>query len=186
MWPHRVYGTSAATATGGNSFRYGSVKLRPRCTSHSPFLHACYSHARPEPQAMTTVLQVLLSVVGVLAFARAQAPGDGSVHCLKEYIDGDPNPFFTMQPVYGDNERPLMDSRHYMSLLIGDEAVWQQVDADSNNTQGVATNVIITTCNCALVLNNSGGDCSYYRSVELKMTYYYMCMVQRLWGINSL
>lgn len=34
-----------------------------------------------------------------------------------------------------------MDSRDYMSLLLGDDAVWSHVDADTNNPQGVATNV---------------------------------------------
>ena len=87
------------------------------------------------------VLQILLSLAGVLAVAQAQAPGDGSMQCLQEYIDGHPNPFYSMRPVYGENVRPLMDSRHYMSLLLGDDAAWQQVDADSNNMQGLATNV---------------------------------------------
>lgn len=90
-----------------------------------------------------TVLQILLGLVGILACTWAQAPGDGYVYCLSEYLDGQPNPLFAMMPVYEENVRPLMDSRHYMSLLIGEDAVWKQVDADSNNMQGIATNVRI-------------------------------------------
>ena len=58
-----------------------------------------------------------------------------------EFIDGFPNPFYASRPPYEKNVWTLMDSRDYMSLLLGDDAVWSHVDADTNNPQGVATNV---------------------------------------------
>ena len=109
-------------------------------TSHAP-LCSCVRACRIRMDAMAARLLLLLSLASLLACAAAQAPGDGSAYCLTEYIDGLPNPFFTMRPVYGEDVWPLMDSRDYMSLLLGDDAVWQHVDADANNMQGVATNV---------------------------------------------
>ena len=76
-----------------------------------------------------------------VAHCWAQAPGDGSSYCLQEIIDGVQNPFFFTKPPYEKGIWPLMDSRDYMSLLLGEESVWQHVDADTNNTAGVATNV---------------------------------------------
>ena len=81
------------------------------------------------------ILHICLGLAGLLACVQTQAPGDGSVYCLNEQIDG------VARPVYGENVWPLMDSRHYTSLLLGEDAVWQQVDVDSNNMHGIATNV---------------------------------------------
>ena len=64
----------------------------------------------------------------------SQAPGDGDVQCR----DGDLNPLFALEL----NERPLMDSRDYVTLL--NEAgggAWQQVDNDNNNSVGFVTEV---------------------------------------------
>ena len=73
-----------------------------------------------------------------------QAPGDGDQQCTEEFIDGIPNPFFALHPVYSANERPLMDSRYYNSLLQGSGNAyipWQSVDQDNNNTGDVVTEV---------------------------------------------
>lgn len=87
------------------------------------------------------MMYLLLILASVLGYSLSQAPGDGSSYCFQESIDGVKNPFFATRPVYAENIRPLMDSRDYMSLLIGEDAVWQRVDADSNNMNGVATHV---------------------------------------------
>ena len=104
---------------------------------------------------MAKALQFVICLAGLLASTRAQAPGDGSTYCLNEYIDGQSNPFFTMRPAYPEGVWPLMDSMHYTSLLLGEDAIWQRVDADSNNLHGVATNVSVysDTVLVSLVLN---------------------------------
>ena len=89
-------------------------------------------------------MYLLLILATALGRSLSQAPGDGSSYCFQENIDSVSNPFFATRPVYAANVRPLMDSRDYMTLLIGEDAVWQHVDADSNNMQGVATHV---SCN---------------------------------------
>lgn len=94
------------------------------------------------------ILQLLLILGTFTTFISAQAPGDGSPMCLNEYVDGAPNPFFAMRPNYTANIWPLMDSSDYMNLLLGEHAVWQHVDADTNNMPGLATNV------CFLLLQN--------------------------------
>ena len=90
-----------------------------------------------------TILRLWMILAGLLRCALSQAPGDGSSYCLLERMDGYPNSFLTMRPSYSENVRPLMDSRDYMSLLLGESAVWQHVDGDSNNMQGLATHVSI-------------------------------------------
>ena len=87
------------------------------------------------------VVYLLIILVTIFAHGWTQAPGDGSSYCLQETFDGVPNPFFIAKPPYEKNIWPLMDSRDYMSLLLGQESVWKQVDEDTNNTAGVATNV---------------------------------------------
>ena len=67
----------------------------------------------------------------------SQAPGDGDPLCTDEVIDGEANQYFSRRPTYGDNVRPLMDSRDYVVLLQGDEGAhipWQQVDNDNSNS----------------------------------------------------
>ena len=79
--------------------------------------------------------------LSVVSRTEAQAPGDGDPICTDEFLDGMPNPFFALRPTYTPNERPLMDSRDYVSLLQGEDNIpWQTVDND-NNTAGVATAV---------------------------------------------
>ena len=70
------------------------------------------------------------------------------MHCVytEKTIDGTPNPFFALHPVYTARERPLMDSRDYIRLLLesGDIYIpWQSVDRDNNNTGDVVTEVRI-------------------------------------------
>ena len=82
-------------------------------------------------------------VFGFIDCIEGQAPGDGDALCTEETIDGTPNPFFALHPVYSARERPLMDSRDYVHLLQESGNVytpWQSVDRD-NNTGDVVTEV---------------------------------------------
>ena len=90
------------------------------------------------------ILQSVLALVGLVNGIRAQAPGDGDLICINETIGNITNPFFTLHPVYSANERPLMDSRHYVRLLQESGNVyipWQSVDRDNNNTGDVLSKV---------------------------------------------
>ena len=87
------------------------------------------------------LLQVSLILSSFLGCALAQAPHDGNYLCVDEVVDGGPNTFFSTRPSYPASVWPLMDSRDYMSLLLGDTAVWQHVDSDTNNQPALATNV---------------------------------------------
>ena len=84
---------------------------------------------------------VVLVYLGLAGCVGGQAPGDGDLICTNETINGVQNPFFGFRPVYSPNERPLIDSRDYISLLQGDNVPWQSIDNDNNNTAGVATSV---------------------------------------------
>ena len=87
---------------------------------------------------------VLALFLAIATFVHGQAPGDGSDLCTEDSIQGFPNPFFEIRPVYSASERPLMDSRDYLRLLQenGDTYVpWQSLDRDNNNTNGVITEV---------------------------------------------
>ena len=92
------------------------------------------------PAAFSTLV---LAFLAVAIRVQSQAPGDGDALCTQETIDGSPNPFFAIHPVYSPNERPLMDSRDYLRLLgnFAFEAPWQSVDRDTNNTDDVASEV---------------------------------------------
>ena len=78
--------------------------------------------------------------VSFVSRALSQAPGDGDSFCVDATINGVPNVFFT-NITYPANERPLMDSRDYVTLLDGSNPPWQQVDNDNNNTNELATHV---------------------------------------------
>ena len=85
-----------------------------------------------------------------------QAPGDGDELCTEETLDGIPNPFFAIHPVYSASERPLMDSRDYNRLLqeSGNAYIpWQSVDRDNSNTGDVVTEVN-TLCSLSSLSNN--------------------------------
>ena len=71
---------------------------------------------------------------------QSQAPGDGDQLCVDATINGSLNPFFT-NLTYPANERPLMDSRHYVALLEGDNPPWQQMDDDENSTNHLVKHV---------------------------------------------
>ena len=71
-----------------------------------------------------------------------QAPGDGDPVCTDEVVNGMTNPFFFSRPMYIPSERPLMDSRDYVGLLL-DPMPWQSVDNDNNNTAGESTSVSV-------------------------------------------
>ena len=94
----------------------------------------------------------LLLVASTLTCVFAQAPGDSASLCVDEsYNNGTalvPNPFFGLHPVYPSNVRPLMDSRDYVQLLDTPNAVWQQVDNDTNNAADTITNVSSGSCKC--------------------------------------
>ena len=87
--------------------------------------------------AATVRLALFLSFV---SRALSQAPGDGDSLCVDATINGVPNPFFT-NITYPANERPLMDSRDYVTLLDAPNPPWQQVDNDNNNTDELVTHV---------------------------------------------
>ena len=84
-------------------------------------------------------LTVLL--YSAMSYVIAQAPGDGDPLCVDEVLNGEDNPIFDLHPTYAANERPLMDSRDYISLLQGHNPTWQMVDNDNNNTGTVITSV---------------------------------------------
>ena len=84
---------------------------------------------------------ILLLISSLLGCVLTQAPGDGDAVCVEAFFDdGQPNPFGDHLS-YPANVWPLMDSKHYRSLLLGSTAVWQQVDNDDNNSPEIATNV---------------------------------------------
>ena len=90
---------------------------------------------------LVTVVVLLISHADCV---QDQAPGDGVAICTEEIINGEPNPFFALRPMYSVNERPLMDSRDYNRLLreSADAYVpWQSLDRDNNNTNMVVTEV---------------------------------------------
>ena len=95
------------------------------------------ARCRAAPMAAWPCLTVLLCA---LSYVIAQAPGDGDPLCVDEVFNGEDNPFFDLHPTYAANERPLMDSRDYISLLQGNPT-WQMVDNDNNNTGTVITSV---------------------------------------------
>ena len=76
-------------------------------------------------------------VVSLVSCVVAQAPGDGDELCVSAIIDGMVNPFYNDPSSYADNERVLMDSWNYVSLLQGSDRTWQSVDNDDNNGDGV-------------------------------------------------
>ena len=78
--------------------------------------------------------------VSFLSRVLSQAPGDGDSFCVDAIINGVPNVFFT-NITYPADERPLMDSRDYVTLLQGDNPKWQQVDNDNNNDHEISTHV---------------------------------------------
>lgn len=90
---------------------------------------------------MITRIVVCLCLVSCV---QDQAPGDGDALCTEETIDGIPNEIFANHPVYSVRERPLMDSRDYISLISGGSGAhtpWQSVNRDINNVRGYATSV---------------------------------------------
>lgn len=89
------------------------------------------------------ILSLGLLLASLLCCSFSQAPGDGDPLCINEMIDGSPNTYlnYSARPVYPATVWPLMDSRDYVNLLLGRDAVWQQVDQDTNNTPEIATNV---------------------------------------------
>ena len=87
---------------------------------------------------------VLALFLAIAPFVHGQAPGDGSDLCTEDSIQGFPNPFFEIHPVYSASERPLMDSRDYLRLLQGNgdiDVPWQSVDMDNNNSNALITEV---------------------------------------------
>ena len=67
----------------------------------------------------------------------AQAPGDADPFCT-EVLPGIGVNILDYSP----QVKPLMDSRHYQNLLPPNaDAVWQEVDNDSNNPSGTTTDV---------------------------------------------
>ena len=91
-----------------------------------------------------SLVAVVVLFIGHAGCVQDQAPGDGVDICTEETIDGVPNPFFALRPMYSANERPLMDSRDYNRLLreSGDAYIpWQMLDRDNNNTNIVVTEV---------------------------------------------
>ena len=86
----------------------------------------------------------LVIYVSFVSRVLSQAPGDGHSFCLDATINGEPSMFFK-NITYPANERPLMDSRNYVTLLEQDTGIysppWQQVDNDNNNDDEIATHV---------------------------------------------
>ena len=78
------------------------------------------------------VLTGLMVIVCVTAVS-SQAPGDEHQNCVTR----------SAMQTYPDNWRVLMDTRSYRLLLDIDNAVWDEIDLDSNNdaTSDSPTNV---------------------------------------------
>ena len=98
----------------------------------------------PFPERIVPSFVVVVLLISHAGCVQDQAPGDGVAICTEEIVNGEPNPFFAIHPMYSANERPLMDSRDYNRLLqeSGDAYVpWQSVDRDNNNTNMVVTEV---------------------------------------------
>ena len=82
------------------------------------------------------VLLVLCAVSSVVVAAEV-APGDEEQLCQDLRANG-----VAPTPSYAANMSPLMDSWNYQNLLPPRTgAVWDQVDNDTNNPDGVTTNV---------------------------------------------
>ena len=83
---------------------------------------------------------IVLSCI-LLVVVSGQAPGDESELCTVSFPEVGIN-VITDPP----NERVLMDTSHYEQLIRtgqGVPPVWQSLDLDSNNPQGVQTEVSI-------------------------------------------
>ena len=88
---------------------------------------------------MVSLLTLIFLHLSVIAEG-AVAPGDEDQFCRDLRENG-----VISIPVYSANMRVLMDSWNYQNLLpprIG--AVWDQVDNDINNADGITTNVSYT------------------------------------------
>ena len=80
---------------------------------------------------------VILSAIELAAGVSIAAPGDEEPLC-QQLRDLGAAPI----PNYAPNMRILMDSWNYQNLLpTRTGAVWEQVDNDTNNPSGIATNV---------------------------------------------
>ena len=81
------------------------------------------------------VAVVILLQLTLLRESFAQAPGDADPFCT-ETLPGIGINILD----YAPEVKPLMDSRHYQSLLPPHQnAVWQDVDNDNNNPVGTTT-----------------------------------------------
>ena len=74
-------------------------------------------------------METLLVLLGLLAVAVAQAPGDADPSCLAS----------STAPDYAATVQPLLDSWRYSSLL-GEDGVWTTIDQD-NSGNGDGHNV---------------------------------------------
>ena len=92
---------------------------------------------------MTPAIWVVL-FLELLVFANSGssvAPGDEEPLCGDLIAAG-----IALIPTYSANMRVLMDSWNYQNLLPPRTgAVWDQVDDDTNNPDGVTTNVSFST-----------------------------------------
>jgi len=83
------------------------------------------------------MLVALTIALSVFDRSFAQAPGDADPFCT-EVLPGIGVNILD----YAPKVKPLMDSRHYQNLLPPQvDAVWQEVDNDSNNPSGTTTDV---------------------------------------------
>ena len=83
----------------------------------------------------------LALVFSFVSYVVSQAPGDRDLRCTGLFLG---RQLFVLQLYtnrYADNERPLMDSRDYVTLLHEVGGAWQQVDNDNNNSVEVVTEV---------------------------------------------
>ena len=86
-------------------------------------------------------MRFLITVTALLSFLPehicTQAPGDAQSFCT-ETLPSDGVNILDCPP----EVKPLMDSRHYQTLLPPNTgAVWQTVDNDDNNPSNIRTSV---------------------------------------------
>ena len=98
---------------------------------------------------MASALWVVLLVELLLVVnpGSSVAPGDKEVICNNLRSQG-----AAPIPAYSANMKVLMDSWNYQNLLPPrSEAVWDQVDNDTNNSPEITTNVSYFAVNCMLI-----------------------------------
>ena len=87
-------------------------------------------------------LLLIIPLALMIGWSYSQAPGDGDEFCFTT--------LGSLHPTYFANMRPIMDSRDYRNLLEpGPNPVWQQVDVDMIDADGVdptSVSYLLTIC----------------------------------------